>query len=78
MPELPSVIFMTGRGRKAVSGAHLAGEVLALNERKSMVGGSLGCLPWLCFVLQLGKNVVGLSHKKIILKCLEYLVRSEP
>lgn len=42
----------------------LSGEELVLSERKGMVGGSLGCLPWLCFVLQLAKDVVGLSHKK--------------
>lgn len=53
-----------------MSGAGLTGEVLVLRERKGMVGGSLGCLPWLCFVLQIGKDVVGLSHKKIILKYL--------
>lgn len=53
---------------KAVSGAGLTGEMLVLSERKGMMGETLGCLLWLCFVLQLGKDVVGLSHKIIILK----------
>lgn len=57
---------MTGRSKKAVSGAGLTGEVLVLSERKVTVGGSLGCPPWLCFVLQPGKDFVGFSHKKIL------------
>lgn len=39
-------------------------------ERKGTVGQSLGCPPWLCFVLQPGKDVEGLSHKKVILRYL--------
>lgn len=53
-----------------MSGAGLTGEVSVLSERKGTVGGSLGCPPWLCFVLQPGKDFVGLSHKRIILKYL--------